>query len=335
MNRPRRRRRGFTLAELVVALLVFSLLSGAILTLVVRQQRFYGDAAEVIKVQNELRQGSAVLPIDLRAISTGDTLVNTLASRNNADIYARSDKAIEFRRIYGTSVLCRRRSTAPFDTIMLVPKTLSSGAALTTWSATPAVGDSLLILDDGKLVGAGDDRWRTYDVKQITTVTGPAACPVKTMADQTPLLAPADAGNPSFYIIISPPLDSTVLVQSPVRVFRRARYELYQSSDGLWYLGYSECSRKHVTASRCSNLTPVSGPYRPYTNGDPASSGLVFTYRDSLGTLLDATAASRQIARIDVVMRSQTQRAVTRTGSGAGDVYGDTLVLSIGIRNRR
>jgi prepilin-type N-terminal cleavage/methylation domain-containing protein len=329
-----RQRRGFTLPELLVALLVFSILSGVILTLVIRQQRFYGDAAEVIKVQSELRQGSAVLPIDLRGISTSDTLVNAVANRNSADIYARSDKAIDFRRIYGTSVLCRRRSTAPFDTIMLVPKTLLSGAALTTWGATPAVGDSLLILDEGKLIGAEDDRWRSHEVRQIMPVTGAAGCPFKTVADETPLLAIVDTLNPSFHVIISPPLDAPVLVQSPVRVFRRARYELYQSSDALWYLGYSECSRKNVTLSKCSNLTPVSGPYRPYVNDDLAASGLIFTYYNRFGTLLDATAPSREVARIDVVMRGQTLRAVTRTGSGAGDVYTDTLVLSIGIRNR-
>jgi hypothetical protein len=60
-----------------------------------------------------------------------------------------------------------------------------------------------------------------------------------------------------------------------------------------------------------------------------------FAYFDSLGNALDPSVEPREIARVDVVMRSVTDRAVTRTGAGAGEAFSDTLLLTIGIRNRR
>src|SRR3712207_6717642 len=96
-------RRGFTLAELVVALLLFSIVGGGILTLMMRQQRFYRSTADIIQLQGQLRQGGSVMPLDLRGMSTSDTTANGIvlgrATNYNADIYARSDKRSEERRV--------------------------------------------------------------------------------------------------------------------------------------------------------------------------------------------------------------------------------------------
>jgi prepilin-type N-terminal cleavage/methylation domain-containing protein len=336
-------RRGFTLAEMVVALLLFSLIGGGILTIVMRQQRFYRSTAEIIQLQGQLRQGASVLPLDLRSISTSDTTANGIvagkAVNRNADVYGRSDWYMEFRRIFGSSVMCRRRTVAQGwnDTIRLAPKTLLSGAALTTWGIAPVAGDSLLILDEEKGVGSGDDVWRAYEIKAIAEVKGIHGCPWKVTGpplDSTPTLLWQDTVQFSYKITLDRALTPNVMVGAPVRIFRRVRYEAYQAPDELWYLGYSDCLRTYATWNKCSEVTPLSGPYMPYT-GIATSSGLVFTYYDSLGNKLATTAESRLISRIDVVMRSQSANMVTRTGAGAGEQYRDSLVLSIGVRNRR
>jgi prepilin-type N-terminal cleavage/methylation domain-containing protein len=338
MSQPLRRpRRGFTLAELVVALLLFSLIGGGILTLVMRQQRFYRSTAEVIKVQGQLRQGASVLPLDLRTISTSDTLVNTVSgTKYNADLYSKSDWHIEFRRVFGSSLICAKRTAAPLDTITLFPKATDSIAALSSWGIPPIEGDSVLILDERSLVGEGDDRWVAYEVKALTPVTGDKGCPWKPLVgtDSTPLLYVADTVRQSYKLAISPALaaNSKIMVGAPVRFFRRVRYEIYQAGDQQWYLGYSDCLRTREIP--CSDVTPVSGPYLPYT-GIASENGLTFAYYDSLGNALATTAQARLISRVDVVMRSQTANTVTRTGAGAGAHYRDSLVLSIGIRNRR
>ena len=331
-------RRGFTLGELMVALLLFSIVGGGILTLVMRQQRFYRSAAEIIKVQGQLRQGGSLLPADLRGVSTSDTTVNDDATENNTDIYSRADWHIEFRRTFGGSVVCRRtRLAAPqVDTLTLPPKSLGSGIAFSNWAIAPQVGDSVLVLDDWTTVGPGDDHWRAYEVTDIKPVTGVDGCPWKnqTAGDSTPLLYESDNTRQSFKIALNDTLRRTIIVGAPVRFFRRVRYEIYQAPDQQWYLGYSDCLRTYDTWNLCSEVTPVSGPYTPYT-GIASENGLQFAYYDGNGDLLDAAAPSWGIARVDVVMRSATTNTVTRTGAGPGEYYRDSLVFSIGIRNRR
>ena len=329
-----RPRAGFTLGELIVALFLFSLIGGGILTLVMRQQRFYRSTAEVIKQQGQLRQGASILPLDLRMVSTSDTLVNANATRYNADIYTKNDWSIEFRRIFGSSLICRKRTNAPLDTITLYPKGLGLVDAITSWSATPQVGDSVLVLDDWTMVGPGDDRWRAYEVRAVTAVKGTNGCPWKVVGDSTSLLFATDTANFSYKIALGGDLSQTVIVGAPVRFFRRARYEIYQAPDQLWYLGYSDCLSTYMTWNKCSEVTPVSGPYRAYT-GSTSENGLVFAYYDSLGNPLANTAQARLISRVGVVMRAETQTAVSRTGTDAGSAHRDSLVFSIGIRNRR
>jgi type II secretory pathway pseudopilin PulG len=331
---PRPARRGFTIGEMVVALLLFSLVGGGILTLVMRQQRFYRSTAEIVKLQGQLRQGASVLPLDLRAASTSDTLVNAAATKYNADIYAKADWMIEFRRVFGSSMICAKRTVAPLDTITLLPKSSDSTAALTSWTAVPVVGDSILMLDDWVSVGAGDDRWQAYEVRAVIPATGLAGCPVKTPTDSTPVLWLSDTVRESYKIVLDRAVSSTVMVGNPVRFFRRVRYEIYQAPDQQWYLGYSDCLKSYATWNQCSDITPVSGPYLPYT-GIASQNGLTFAYYDASGNLLAITAESRLVSRVEMVMRSATANTVTRTGAGAGEQYRDSLVLSIGIRNRR
>jgi prepilin-type N-terminal cleavage/methylation domain-containing protein len=335
-------RRGFTLGELVVALLLFSMVAGGVLTLVMRQQRFYRSTADIMKLQGQLRQGASLLPVDLRTVSTSDTLVNGIVdgidTKYNADIYARNDWSIEFRRTFGSSLICAKRTKTgqPRDTIRLLPKATDSVDALTSWGIPPIAGDSILLLDDWTTVGPGDDRWRAFEIMEITPVTGNDGCPWKgkVAGDNTPLLWATDVDRESYKITLSDTLRSTVIVGAPVRIFRRVRYEIYQAGDQQWYLGYSDCLPSYESWNKCSEVTPVSGPYRAYT-GIPSQNGLAFAYFDSLGNPLDDAKDSRHVARVEVIMRSVTDRLITRTGSGPGQQYSDSVVLSIGIRNRR
>jgi hypothetical protein len=298
-----------------------------------RQQRFYRSAADIIQLQGQLRQGAAVLPVDLRGMSTSDTLVNDATTKYNADVYDRSDWYIEFRHTFGGSIICAKRTPTKPDTMWIYPTSVAAVPALTSWSSTPVTGDSVLVLDDWTMVGHGDDRWKAYEVLDVTPVTGLKGCPWKgkVVGDSTPVLYVTDTSRQSFRVTLADSLSRTIIVGAPVRFFRRARYEIYQAPDTLWYLGYSDCLRTY--AAGCSDVTPVAGPYRPYT-GVASENGLVFAYYDSVGNALAQAAESRRIARIDVLMRSQLDN-ITRTGTGAGRTYADSVLFSIAIRNRR
>jgi prepilin-type N-terminal cleavage/methylation domain-containing protein len=335
---PVRPRRGFTLSELLIAVVLFSLIGGAILSVLTRQQRFYRSTADVIKVQTQLRQAGTILPLDLRGISTGDTSANGIAGARavnyNVDLYSRSDNAIDFRRVFGSSMLCAKPAVGA-TTLTIFPTALDSVLVLTTWSHRPVVGDSLVVLDEGKLMATTDDVWRVHEVTGVAIVKGINGCPWKTAGDPAPLLYAADTARHSYRVAISPGINGfNVSSGAIVRFFRRSRYEIYRAANNQWYLGYADCLSTYATATKCSALTPVGGPYDAYT-GVASQNGLTFTYFDTSGNALSAMDPARLISRIDVTMRAASVDAVTRTGAGAGSVHRDSVLLSIGIRNRR
>jgi prepilin-type N-terminal cleavage/methylation domain-containing protein len=319
-------RRGFTLAEMMLALVLFALVAGAMLTIVMRQQRFYRGAVDIVQTRSQMRQAAALLPLDLRGISTNDTLINAAANRWDADIYDRSDTSITFRQVRGSSVLCGKRTAAPYDTVLLAP-TGTSGV-LSSWIDPPTTGDSIMIFDEGMNPGADDDRWRPYNIKSVTAVKGILGCGF----GAGNLLAVADTTSNSYKVVLDVQHSVTIQVNAPVRIFRKAKYSLYQASDNNWYLGYQDCNPSVYTPSSCSAMAPVAGPYRPASNS-AGQSGLQFVYYDSTGSVLSGGQA-RKITRIDVILRGETKGAVDLTGYGGNmTTRKDTVPISIGIRN--
>jgi hypothetical protein len=146
------------------------------------------------------------------------------------------------------------------------------------------------------------------------------------------LLTAAQGALNSYAMQVSPALSATIAVGAPIRVFRRTHYELYQDTDSRWYLGYFDCMEPYPGS--CSSLEPVSGPYRAYS-ATAGQSGLSFVYYDSTGAVLTpGVARGRNIARIALTVREQTQSAVTMSGSGSRAVASDSTRYTIGLRNR-
>ena len=203
--------------------------------------------------------------------------------------------------------------------IVLPPATLSAGTGLTSWLAPPQVGDSVFIYDSGRKVGTADDTWDPNDV--IVAPIAGATCPTTTGFTTTP--AEAAAG---WTITLRTTLASTVLQGAAVRFFRRARYELFQASDGLWYLGMRDCMTG-PTAASCSGLTAITGPFLPAATTGP--SGLELTYYDVTGAV---TTDPTQVRRIDIVLRARSASAVNTPGRPRG-IYQDSLATSVTVRN--
>jgi len=327
-QQPPRSRWGFTLTEMIIALVLFSLVGGSILSLMMRQQRFQRATAEVIKLQGQLRKGASALPLDLRGISTADTTANGIAAAKaanyNTDIYSRSETSIDFRRTFGSSAICAKPAAT---TITIYPTALDAVPILTAWAYSPVVGDSILVLDEGRLLSTEDDVWRVYEVRAVASAKGVKGCPWKTAADPSPMLDAADTVRVSYRIGLDQALAANVQIGAPLRFFRRVRYQSYVTG-GKRYLGYSDCLKTYVTASLCGDPMAISGPYE-------SSNGIVFSYYDSLGNALVATDPSRRISRVDVTMRGASSNPITRTGAGAGQTYRDSVLLSVGIRNFR
>lgn len=325
--RTRRSHAGFTLVELMIALVLFTIVGAGLLRVLSGQQRFYRGTSEIIGARTQLRDAAAFLPADLRAVSTSDTLVNSSATRLMADIYAWSDSAVEFRGIIGSSVVCVIPVGRGNQLVLPPADTLSTGAVYTAWLSQPQVGDSILLYDDGMYLGSKDDRWRAHRIDDISLSTTTNVCPPTT--NYTGL---GDATKPSVLLTISPAahsalpgLDSTVIPGAPIRFFRRAGYAMYPESDGQWYLASYDCLDTRTPA--CTTPEAVAGPYT-------GSTGFRLTYRDSTEALLDPAAAQpRSIARIDITAAVISASRLSGPGR-LNDFYRDTLRTSVGIRNR-
>src|SRR2546425_5512449 len=89
------RRAGFTLVELIITMVLVSFVAGAIVKLLLRQQRVYNNTTDLIQTRQQIRPAAAMLPSDLPGLlGVGH------------DIYALSDSSLDFRRVFRTSLVC-------------------------------------------------------------------------------------------------------------------------------------------------------------------------------------------------------------------------------------
>ena len=74
-------------------------------------------------------------------------------------------------------------------------------------------------------------------------------------------------------------------------------------------------------------MQPVTGPCLPNSG---AARGLTLSYFDAAG---NATADAARVARIGIVARAETERAVRVDGVPAG-AYRDSVSITVAVRNR-
>jgi prepilin-type N-terminal cleavage/methylation domain-containing protein len=327
----RRARRGMTLIEIMISMVLLGIVGGVIMRVITRQQRFYQGVNQIMTQRGQLRQATAVLPMDLRSLSSIDN-----------DLRVVSDSSIEFDQTIGTSVVCEVVSGS---VVALPPETLSSGYSYTSFfgygtpdAAARGRGVWVYIYNDSSVVGNQDDRWQKFELTGVTENSANCgATPFTTLADAGKTrvkLTLADSAGATD-LLTGGPISRYIGVGAPVRIVKRVRYKLYQASDSKWYLGFEEYDKG---ASDWKFLAPVSGPYEPYATS--GGTGIGFKYYDVDGTEIApgaVTADRARIARIDLVARAKTSSNVRAAGiqNGVSQQYKDSLAASIMIRNRQ
>ena len=293
-RRYARRKNGLSLAEVVVVLAVLGVAAATVGRIGVGQQTHYRDFAARMQTRSTLREGSAVLAAELRGVSplAGDLYPGEMR-----------DASVAFRSTIGTFALCEA-AIAGASAIDVTD--LDAGADSTiggdTGDTAPSPGDSLWLYDSGAEMDGADDRWLRFVVTAVTRLVRPC--------DPDAAAAERDV----FRLALAPTVQAATEPHAPVRLFRRARYALYESSDGLWYLGFSDC-RPIVRNPPCAALQPISGPYEPYRPPDSgAPSGLTLTWLDRDGT---PTTDPLAVARIGIVLRARASGAGRREWQAA------------------
>jgi type II secretory pathway pseudopilin PulG len=294
--------RGATLIELAVVLALVGIVGSVIGVSLLRQQRFYRGAGELLGARERVRDAMEVLSDDIRGLATADT-VGLMA-----------DSAIEFFSNVGSAIVC---SDPGGGEIALSGDGGSRGNTLTAFLNQPDSGDFAVFYHAGNdSIAPGWQRTRiaAFSPRSLSTICADSSA-----------FAVGEGGR-GFLLTLASPLMWVAAPGTPVRFIRRVRYSLYRASDGEWYLGYRRCRGAGPPA--CATVQPLSGPYRGFSS-DPQRSGLVFQYFDMNGA---PTTAPLALARVTITARSESHQQVELERHPWRPA--DSAVVSIAVRNR-
>ena len=215
--------RGFTVVELMVALLIASIALTAIVQAFATHQRTFSAQAQRIGVQQNLRTGLAVLPAELRALNARE-----------GDILKMSATSITIRALRQLAIVCQ----AP----------VLGGASVTlTVRQAPFYGtlfddtkDGIFVFYDGDESLRSDDAW--VSGRLTSAPVGSAKC---------------SDGKPGYSFAAGltlgalPAVTGRIASGAPVRGYRQITYGVFQHTDGRWYVGMKDSS---------AAMTPLIGP---------------------------------------------------------------------------
>jgi prepilin-type N-terminal cleavage/methylation domain-containing protein len=304
-DRTSRMRRGFTLVEFLVVIMILGIVGGAVFRVLVKQQQSYKDSSKQAAMQRELRLAGSFLPSEIRSASSAGLDVKTM-----------EEGEVVFLANIGSGVICDRSTVAQ----IIMPPLSTANVTLTNWYTQPQNGDSVFLYDEGPLSGSEDDVWVRRSIASINNSS--TACPGAPYTD--PVL---DAGKLRWRVNLNGgALPDSVKLGAVVRFARPMRYQLYQASSKEWYIGLQE-----YVQGGWSTMEAVGGPFRPFQAGDANPSGLQFRYFDSLGVRLASTDNPSRLSRIDVFLRTNAGLAAV-TERRPNDVR-DSVMMRIGLRN--
>lgn len=217
-------RRGFTLVELLVALVLLSIVGGVIVRLLASSQRLSRQQSEQVLLQGNVRTGALLVPSELRELSV---------TAAGSDIQSMAASDITYRALRATGVACSVTAGAPGS--VRLRKSLYFG-----YRTLAATRDSLLIFMDQDPNLPSDDRWSSFAVTGAPTN---GTCP---------------DGQPALVVPVTVHADSVskMQIEAPVRSFEVMQLALFQQNSQYW-LG-----ARSVSADPTSALQPVLGPLR-------------------------------------------------------------------------
>ena len=277
-------RRGFTLVELMVALVLLVIVGGGMYSLLVTMQRVNRRQTEISGMQGTLRTGLQLVQSELQEVATN-------SPAGSSDILSMSATSITYRAMRGMGETCSVTTTA-------VKIRQSSYSGLRT-PTSPREG--LLLFVDGDTAKAADDRWFRTDSPTITSSTCPDGSPAWSFS--VTLTAPAVADS--------------ITVPGPVRTFEQM--QLGVISDG----GQNWLGIRSISAGDAA-LLPVVGPVTSngvgfgYFDGNVSATGtpasvktIVITLRGITQKLANTgTAGALTILRDSLTVRVQLRNSL-------------------------
>lgn len=188
-------RRGFTLVEALLAVVLLAIVGQSILRLLTVSQRLFRAQSERAALQATVRAGTSLLPAELRELGPGDIL-------------ALAPDQIVYRAMRSAGVAC----AVTAGTVHLRRELLYG------YRSIAAARDSLLLFVEHDPSTGADDAW------EILPISGPpvaGVCPDSGAAIVVPTTVPAATIG-------------AVVLDAPIRTFELMQARLYQSGGQYW-----------------------------------------------------------------------------------------------------
>lgn len=295
-------RRGFTLIELLVALVLLTIVLGAIYKLLNTTQRVSRAQAERIDMQSNMRAGTLIVPAELLSIGFDSVPAAAANGPIVPDLQSIQPNSVQFRAYRSLGIVCQV-NTVPNQ---LVVSTAANYSELRAPVASPR--DSLMIYVENDPTTIADDRWVSRPIASVgaTTCPGGSAARVFTTA---------------FDAVNDPVPPAQITAGSPLRTFEDMEYSLYQDANGLYYLGARSASDPLATRQ------PVLGPL--------SSNGFHLEYYDRDGTQITGNTLTdrRNVRTIRLTLVGVSSQAITSNGYSAQQQAVDSVVTLVQLRN--
>ena len=278
------RRRGFTLVEVMVVMVMMVLVGAAVTRILVNSLRVSQSQMIMADMQSNVRTAGLVLPMELRELGY-DT--NIYSNAVTSDIEAIGANSITINASRGFSTLCGTFDFGSDPGEVRFRKPIMG-------IREPLMTDGFQIYVENDENTGVDDQWATLAVSAIDLNGecdgGGDPAIVLTLKNPTPV-------GPGQQLT-----DANLKVGGPIRWVERMQFGRFVDDDGMTYVGARSLSLGEA------GYSAVAGPLDPAT-------GLQFFYYDKDGTLVvPGVGSPLDVRTVEVQLTGRTSTQVAMAG---------------------